>query len=218
MVEPIGDVTEPAATVGRAAGDEQETEDGHQEVARDTAGVGRVYEAIDDELRAFVESQHVFFVATAPLAGDGHVNLSPKGGDTLRVLDASTVAWLDLTGSGIETLAHLRENGRITLMWCAFEGNPRIVRVHGTGEAVLDGDPRFTELVARFPEHPGIRSVVLVDARRVSSSCGYGVPLMDFVGDRDRLQVDHRKRGVDGLVAYRANHNAASIDGLAGLS
>jgi predicted pyridoxine 5'-phosphate oxidase superfamily flavin-nucleotide-binding protein len=180
--------------------------------------VGRTYQAIDDELRAFVESQHVFFVATAPLDGGGHVNVSPKGGDTLRVLDDRTLAWLDLTGSGIETLAHLRENGRITLMWCAFEGAPKIARVHGRGEAVVDGDPRFADLVARFPEHPGVRSVVVVEARRISTSCGFGVPLMDFVADRDRLQVNHRRRGVEGLVEYRATHNAVSIDGLAGLS
>lgn len=180
--------------------------------------MGRTYEAIDDELRAFAESQHVFFVATSPLDGDGHVNVSPKGGDTLRIVDEATVAWLDLTGSGIETLAHLRENGRITLMWCAFEGLPNIMRVHGRGEAVLDTDERFDDLVALFPEYPGIRSVVLVHAARISTTCGFGVPLMEFVADRDRLQVGHRKRGPEGLVAYRAKHNATSIDGLPGLS
>jgi len=180
--------------------------------------VGRVLDGIDAELADFVEAQHVFFVATAPLADDGHVNVSPKGGDTLRVLDDRTVVWLDLTGSGIETLAHLRENGRITLMWCAFEGLPNIVRVHGRGEAVLEGDARFADLVARFPDHPGVRSVVLVDVERVSTSCGYGVPLMSYVADRERLQVGHRKRGPEGLVAYRAKHNASSIDGLPGLT
>ena len=180
--------------------------------------MGRTYEAIDDELRAFIEAQHVFFVATAPLSGDGHVNLSPKGGDTLRVLDGRTIAWLDLTGSGVETLAHLRENGRIVLMWCAFEGLPNIVRVHGRGEAVVEGDPRFDDLVARFPDLPGIRSVVVVEAERVSSSCGFGVPLMAFVADRDRLQVSHRKRGPEGMRRYRAEKNAVSIDGLPGFS
>jgi hypothetical protein len=167
--------------------------------------------SITPPLAAFIGAQHMFFVATAPLDGEGHVNLSPKGLDTLRVLDGSTVAYLDLTGSGAETVAHVRENGRITLMWCAFEGAPRIVRVHGRGEIVALDDPR---VVGRFDEIPGARAVVIVHAERVSDSCGYSVPLYSYEGQRSKLieWADHR--GPDGLVEYRNKKNARSIDGL----
>lgn len=133
---------------------------------------------------------------------------------TFVVLDEHRVAYLDLTGSGIETVAHLRENGRIVVMFCAFDGRPRIVRLHGRGEAVLPGDDRFGELLGRFSEHLGVRSVIVVDVARVSDSCGYAVPRMDFVADRDVLDVSHAKRGVDGLAAYRAQNDAVSLDGL----
>src|SRR3954471_2964868 len=132
-----------------------------------------VHPAITPPVAAWIGEQHMFFVATAALDGDGHVNLSPKGLDTLRVLDESTVAYLDLTGSGAETVAHVRENGRITLMWCAFEGAPRIVRVHGRGEIVALDDPRVSGLFAAIP---GARAVVVVHAERVADSCGYAVP------------------------------------------
>ncbi len=159
----------------------------------------------------------LFFVATAPLGVDGHVNVSPKGGDTLRVLDEATVAYLDLTGSGVETVAHLRENGRITIMVCAFEGPAQIVRLYGRGEAVLPGDERFASLAKAFPPLPGVRSVIVVALERVSSSCGYGVPVMRHEAERTRLLEWAEGKGPEGLAEYRADRNAHSIDGLAGL-
>jgi hypothetical protein len=170
-----------------------------------------VHPSITPPLRAWIGEQHMFFVATAPLDGDGHVNLSPKGLDTLRVLDEATVAYLDLTGSGAETVAHVRENGRITLMWCAFEGPPRIVRVHGRGELAALDDPR---VAGRFDAIPGARAVVIVHAERVSDSCGYAVPRYAYEGQRSKLieWADHH--GPDELVGYRARKNAQSIDGL----
>jgi hypothetical protein len=182
--------------------------------------MGKVYERIDDRLRTWLLSQPVVFVATAPLAGDGHVNVSPKGGrGSVAVLDPSTVAYLDYTGSGVETIAHLRENGRITLMWCAFDGPPKIVRVHGRGSVVLPGSPRWPSVANRFPgaDDPQVRAVVVVEAERISDSCGYGVPLMDLRDDRDVLASWSAKKGPDGLSAYRREKNAASIDGLPGL-
>jgi hypothetical protein len=172
---------------------------------------------ITPDIADFIGRQHMFFVATAPLTADGHVNLSPKGHDTLRVLDESTVCYLDLTGSGVETIAHLHENGRITIMLCAFEGNPNIVRLYGTGEAVLPDDERFAELAGRFAEMPGTRAVILVHVSKVTSSCGYAVPSYVYDGDRNRLHEWADARGPDGLVAYRASKNAESIDGLPGL-
>jgi hypothetical protein len=180
--------------------------------------VGRVLERITPELTEFLEAQPVFFVATAPAGAGGHVNVSPKGLDSFRVLDDHTVAYLDLTGSGVETIAHLRENGRITLMFCAFDGRPSIVRLSGSGEAVPVDDPRAEPLLARFPALPGRRSVIRVDVERVSTSCGYGVPLMDLVGPRDTLLDWADKKGEDALVRYRQDKNATSIDGLPGWS
>jgi hypothetical protein len=182
--------------------------------------MGKVYERIDDRLRDWLLSQPVVFVATAPLAGDGHVNVSPKGGrGSVAVLDSSTVAYLDYTGSGVETIAHLRENGRITLMWCAFDGPPKIVRVHGRGSVVLPGSPRWPSLARLFPgaDDPRVRAVVVVQAERISDSCGYGVPLLDLRADRDVLERWSAKKGPDGLSAYRREKNAVSIDGLPGL-
>ncbi|NUO33617.1 MAG: pyridoxamine 5'-phosphate oxidase family protein, partial [Dermatophilaceae bacterium] len=145
----------------------------------------KVHERIDGRLREFIEAQHVFFVATAPLAADGHVNVSPKGmGGTFAVVDEHTVAYLDLTGSGAETIAHLRENGRVTLMFCAFEGPPNIVRLHGRGRHIGAGDREFVSYRGLFAEHPGVRAVVVVDVERVSDSCGYAVPLLSHDGDR----------------------------------
>jgi hypothetical protein len=179
--------------------------------------MGRVLDAITDELAAFIASQRVFFVATAPTDG-GHVNLSPKGLDTFTVLDPSTVAYLDLTGSGIETVAHLRENGRITIMFCAFDGKPNIVRLYGRGEVLPTGEPEADALLPRFGEYPGARSVIRVRVDRVSTSCGYGVPLLEYAGERDELLKFAERRGPEGLVEYRDDKNAVSIDGLAGLS
>ena len=178
----------------------------------------KVHERIDGRLREFIEAQHVFFVATAPLAADGHVNVSPKGmGGTFAVVDEHTVAYLDLTGSGAETIAHLRENGRVTLMFCAFEGPPNIVRLHGRGRHIGVGDREFASYRGLFAEHPGVRAVVVVDVERVSDSCGYAVPLMSHDGDRDLLTRWADNRGEEGLTAYREAKNAVSIDGLPAL-
>ncbi len=179
--------------------------------------MARVYDELDERLSTFLRRQHVFFVATAPLAADGLVNLSPKGLDTFDILGSRRVAYLDLTGSGVETVAHLRENGRIVVMFCAFEGPPRIVRLHGRGTAVVPGDEGFDDLVARFPSRPGIRSVIDVEVTRIADSCGYAVPLMSFEAERTRLDEWAENRGTDGLEVYRAEKNAESLDGLPGL-
>ena len=179
--------------------------------------MGRSSESLSPALADAVRAAPLFFVATAPLAADGHVNLSPKGGDTLRVLDERTVAYLDLTGSGVETIAHLRENGRITLMVCAFSGAPQIVRLYGRGHVVQPGDEGYEELAARFPALPGARAVIRVAVERVGSSCGYAVPLMRYEGERSRLTEWAEARGPEGLVEYRSTKNAVSIDGLPAL-
>jgi hypothetical protein len=180
--------------------------------------MGKTFEAIDPTLRAFIEAQKLFFVATAPLNGDGHVNLSPKGlQGTFAVLDSSTIAYLDLTGSGIETIAHLRENGRICVMFCAFEGPPRIVRIHGRGDVVELHDQEFQELKTHFDDYPAIRAIIRVRAQRISDSCGYGVPRFVYKGERDQLQRWAERKGEEGIAQYQRDHNAQSIDGLSGL-
>ncbi|MDP9071086.1 MAG: pyridoxamine 5'-phosphate oxidase family protein [Actinomycetota bacterium] len=179
--------------------------------------MGRVYETLDERLTEFLRRQHVFFVATAPLAADGLVNLSPKGLDTFDVLDEHRVAYLDLTGSGVETIAHLRENGRIVVMFCAFEGPPRIVRLHGRGRVVLPADAGFDTLAGRFRRRPGVRSVVEIEVTRIADSCGFGVPLLAYQGERSELDAWAAAKGPDGLADYRAGKNAVSLDGLPGL-
>lgn len=186
--------------------------------------MARTYEAITDHLREWVARQQLFFVGSAPLAGDGHVNVSPKGPiGSLRILDDHRVAYLDIAGSGAETIAHLRENGRIVVMLCAFEGPPRIVRFHGRGTVIPAGDPRFEPLRAEAafedPSRPEARrAIIVVDVTRVSDSCGYGVPLMTLDGHRDHhaLSVDKALRtlGPEGYAAKRAAANAVSLDGL----
>jgi hypothetical protein len=176
-----------------------------------------VLERIDAKLRDWIERQHVYFVATAPRGDDGFVNCSPKGLDSLRVLDEHTVAYLDLTGSGVETIAHLKENGRIVVMLCAFDGPPRIVRLHGLGGVVHPGDATFADLAARFPTRDGVRSVIRVDVTRISESCGYGVPQMAYVGDREALPKWVEKKGTDGIIDYQRSRNAYSLDGLPGV-
>lgn len=182
--------------------------------------MGRTYETIDDRLAAWLEEQPVFFVATAPMAPDGHVNCSPKGNrQELAVVGGRRVMYLDQTGSGIETVAHLGENGRIVLMFCAFSGPPRIVRLHGQGRAVLAGSKEFDSLSRRFPGRsgPGVRAVVEVDVDRISDSCGYGVPLMSFEGHRSTMDEWSDRKGREGVELYRANKNASSLDGLPGV-
>ncbi len=175
--------------------------------------MAEVYEAISDELAAFIAVQPLFFVATAPSSG-GHVNLSPKGMDTLRVIDAKTVAWLDLTGSGNETSAHTAENGRLTMMFCSFDARAMILRLYGRGSTLLPGDARFEELRPRFPDLPGARQILLLDVERVQTSCGYAVPRMDNPRERDALLRWAENKGAEGLVEYRENRNFVSIDGL----
>jgi len=180
--------------------------------------MGKVHDRIEGPLREWIERQHVLFVGTAATEVDATVNVSPKGmAGTFVVLDDLRCAYLDLTGSGIETVAHLRENGRITLMWCAFEGPARIVRIHGRGDVVVPGDAQWDELQSQFPSHAGARAIVVVAADRVSDSCGYSVPLMSFEADRDRLTTWSESRSPEELVEYRQLKNARSIDGLPGL-
>jgi hypothetical protein len=179
--------------------------------------MGKTHTEIDSRLRAFVERQHVFFVATAPAALDGHVNCSPKGLDTLRVLGPTTVAYLDYTGSGAETIAHLRENGRIVLMLCAFEGPPNIVRFHGKGEVIEPGDAEFASLLAHFQPTLIVRSIIRIEVERISDSCGYAVPLMRYEADRQQLTLWTEKKGEAGIETYQRQKNAESIDGLPAL-
>jgi len=190
--------------------------------------MGKVFDEIDAKLERWISEQQLFFVATAPSGDDGHVNCSPKGPiESLRVLGPRRVGYLDLVGSGAETIAHLRENGRIVVMLCAFQGPPRIVRLHGRGRYVLPGDSEFDDLNAAFDIRdayttgPAQRSVVVVDVERIADSCGYGVPLMEPAGDRPQqaLWVERTlaKGGPDAIAAYRATYNARSIDGLPAL-
>ncbi len=178
--------------------------------------MGRSFEEITPDVARFLDEQPLFFVATAPSDG-GHVNLSPKGLSRVQVRSPREVAYLDFTGSGVETIAHLRQNGRITLMFCAFEGKPNIVRVYGHGEAIPVHDPRARSLLPRFDDVPGARSVIRVDVDRVSTSCGYGVPLLRYEGDRDTLISWAQRKGADGLAEYWSTTNAASVDDLPGL-
>jgi hypothetical protein len=177
--------------------------------------MGKRYDIINAKLRAWIALQRVFFVATSPLSANGHINCSPKGLDTFRVLGEREVAYLDLTGSGIETVAHLQENGRIVIMFCAFDGAPKIVRLHGRGEVIYPEHSSYSPLSARFPSQVRARAVVHVTVTRISDSCGFGVPHMDFAEARDELARWTAKKGV-GLSAYRREKNKTSIDGLPG--
>lgn len=176
--------------------------------------MGKVYECITDELQNFIRQQHLFFVASAPLSADGHVNLSPKGYDSLRILSPNRVAYLDMTGSGNETSAHLLENGRITFMFCAFNGAPKIVRLYGRGYTVLPNSPEWDALSANFTLFNGTRQIIVADIDRVQTSCGYAIPLMSYDGERDTLIKWAEAKGDDGLVAYRREKNQQSIDAL----
>ena len=178
--------------------------------------MGAVLDEITADLARWISQQPMFFVATAPSGDDGHVNVSPKGLEGLAVLGPHRVAYLDLTGSGVETIAHLRENGRVTIMFCAFEGPPRISRLQGHGIAHLLGSDEFTALAAHFAAVPGARAIIDIDVTRISTSCGFGVPLMQPVGTRDNLIKWAERQGDDGLAEYRATRNAQSIDGLPG--
>jgi hypothetical protein len=181
--------------------------------------MGKIFDVIDERLGAWISRQRMFFVGTAPSGAGGHVNVSPKGPiETLRVLDERTVAYLDLVGSGAETIAHLRDNGRIVVMLCAFEGGPRIVRLHGRGEVLGAGSVEFPD-VAVLPEQE--RTIIRVDVQRIADSCGYGVPLMSYEGQRPQMRAwaerKLAKEGPDALEDYKDDKNAVSIDGLPAL-
>jgi hypothetical protein len=189
--------------------------------------MGRIYERIDERQQAWIAKQSMFFVGTAPGGGDGHINVSPKGPiGSLRVLDDRTVAYLDIVGSGAETIAHLRDNGRICVMFCAFQGPPRILRLHGQGEVVLPGDEQFEALLGsgfHEPEAPEARrAIILVHVTRIADSCGYGVPLLAYEGERPHSDLSTAKRlrveGPNAMRDYEAKHNRVSIDGLPALS
>ena len=179
--------------------------------------MGKTHPIFDDSIRTFIEAQPLFFVGSAPLDANGHVNVSPKGLDTLRILGPTTIAYLDLTGSGIETVSHVRENGRIVLMFCAFEGPPRIIRIHGRGKVVEQSEAEFAELARHFSEQEGTRAIIFVEATRISDSCGYAVPLLEYKGERNQLNAWARKLGSAGLETYRRNKNRESIDRIPGL-
>lgn len=176
-----------------------------------------IYEELDERLTQFIQRQKLFFVATAPLSDAGSVNVSPKGYDSLAVIDSRTVAYADLGGSGVETHAHLRENGRITLMFCAFEGPANIVRIHGRGESLQFNEPGFDEKMRLFPSIDRARNVVTVRITRVADSCGWGVPFFDYRGERDQLRRWVDARPHDEWAERRLESNALSIDGLPGL-
>ncbi|WP_327307632.1 pyridoxamine 5'-phosphate oxidase family protein [Streptomyces sp. NBC_01298] len=184
--------------------------------------MGKLYDRIDGRLRTFIEEQPIFFTATAPLSGDGHINLSPKGrAGTLVVIDETTLAYLDFGGSGAETIAHVRENGRITLMWCAFSGPPNIVRIHGDGEAVFRDDPRWDGLVELFgdADGPAARAVILVTARRIADVCGYAIPFMEYQGERT-LHAEYFGRKTDeefNAYCEKKEFIGVSVDGLPAL-
>ncbi len=179
--------------------------------------MGTVYDQLTPELTEFIEAQQLFFVATAPLSGDGHLDLPPKGMDSLRVLDTTTVAYLDLTGSGAETVAHIKEKGRLLLTFCAFAGKPLILRLHGRGTVIETADAEFDQLRPNFGEFPGVRSIIKLDIERVADSCGWNVPLYAYEGTRDYYHNFAEKLGTDGIRAGQLAMNMHSIDGLPAL-
>jgi hypothetical protein len=176
--------------------------------------MGKVVDAITDELQTFIRKQHIFFVATAPLGEEGHVNISPKGMDSFRILSPHKVAYLDLTGSGNETSAHLLENGRITFMFCAFEGAPNILRLYGQGQVILPEQDEWQELSTHFTLYPGTRQIIVADITRVQTSCGYAVPFYEYVGERAALLKWAEKKGDEGIQTYWQEKNLTSIDAL----
>ena len=177
--------------------------------------MGKLYQELDEKLQTFIESQQMFFIATA--AAEGLVNCSPKGLDTLRILDSKTLAYIDLTGSGVETVAHLKENGRFVLMFCSFAERPLILRLHGTGKVLEKDDPEFAELLPLFPETPGARAIIKLHAERIADSCGWGVPQFEFKGERDTYFRYAEQIGDEGLLKAQSSVNTRSLDGLQGL-
>ena len=179
--------------------------------------MGKLHDGLTPELIAFIQAQKMFFVGTAPLSPSGHVNVSPKGMDCLRVLGPRTLAYLDVTGSGVETISHVKENGRLVMMFCAFDGKPFILRLHGEAEVLEARSAEFQLLRDRFPELPGIRSIIRLNVTRIADSCGWIVPLYEFRGARDYYDNYAKKLGAEGIRAGQLAANMESIDGLAGL-
>jgi hypothetical protein len=180
--------------------------------------MGRVFVIIDDRVAQFIHPQEMFFVATAPLSAEGRIDLSPKGLDSYRILDERTVAYLDFVGSGVETVAHRKENRRIVVMFCAIAGALKILGLHGWGEVIEPIHEEFATLRPLFPNHPGVRSAIRIHCTRISDSCGFGVPLHDFQGHRSQLLDWAERKGTEGLVHYQQEKNAQSIDGLPGIT
>jgi hypothetical protein len=176
--------------------------------------MGKSFDHITPDLQKFIGKQHMFFVATAPLAADGHINLSPKGMDCLRVLSPNQVAYLDMTGSGNETSAHMAENGRITFMFCSFKKTPNIVRLYGSGRTILPATPEWDALIGSFTLYAGARQIILADIHRTSTACGYAVPLYEYVGERKTLIKYWDAKTPEAAEKYQREKNAASIDGL----
>jgi pyridoxamine 5'-phosphate oxidase-like protein len=179
--------------------------------------MGKDYQEIDDSLRRWIERQHLFFVSTAPRSDDGLVNCSPKGLYGLRILGPRRLAYADIGGSGIETVAHLKENGRIVIMLCAFEGPPKIFRFYGQGQVVEPHNEEFTSLVDCFGEMPSVRNFITIDIERIRDSCGYGVPFYQFKGERDSMRNWRASKTDQEILEYRAERNEKSLDGLPGL-
>ena len=177
----------------------------------------KLHPEITQNIASWIEQQKIFFVGSAPLSPHGHVNLSPKGGDSFRILNPLEVAYLDYTGSGSETIAHLKENSRIVIMFCALEGPPNIIRLHGKGTVLLPGDDRHEQLIGRFPRHAGARSIIHIVVSRVADSCGYSVPFFEYKGHRDALDKWSKAKGSAGITQYQKDKNRTSIDGLPAL-
>ena len=176
--------------------------------------MGKFNDFIADQHREFIEAQHLFFVSTAPISAEGHINLSPKGLDSFRVLSSTRVAYMDIVGSGSETSAHLLENGRISSMFCAFGGPPNILRLYGKGFTVLPGDPAWNDLSAHFTILPSTRQIIAADITKVQTSCGFGVPFYEYTGERDHAHKWAEKKGPEGLEQYKKDKNLTSLDGL----
>ena len=176
--------------------------------------MAKFFDSIFEQHKTFIEKQKMFFVSSAPLSTEGHVNLSPKGIDSFRVLSPSRVAYMDIIGSGNETSAHILENGRITIMFCAFEGPPNILRLYGTGHTVLPGDAEWNELSLLFKLQLATRQIIVADVHKVQTSCGFSVPLYEYMGERDHAQKWAENKGFDGLELYKIEKNRISLDGL----
>jgi len=176
--------------------------------------MAKFFDSIQDSHKAFIEHQKMFFTASAPLSGNGHVNLSPKGIDSFRVLSPNRVAYMDIIGSGNETSAHLIENGRLTIMFCAYDGAPNILRLYGKGYTVLPGDDEWPQLVPLFQLQLATRQLIVADIHKVQTSCGFSVPYYEYLGERDQAQKWAEHKGAAGLELYKLEKNRVSMDGL----